>query len=154
MRVPLLVQGPGIDPGDVSWSCSLLDVAPTLLRLAGLDPLPRAVGRDLLRLEGERPMLFFNASHKGQFLVALDGGRKLFFEQPDLTGSPIRAAFDLRADPGGQEDLTRRNPEWIESMRSKLSPLWSVLSRQVGSAEEADIDPGLAEHLRALGYAE
>ncbi|HED66314.1 MAG TPA: hypothetical protein ENJ09_12270, partial [Planctomycetes bacterium] len=154
VRIPLLMRGPGIEPGDVEWACSLLDVAPTVLRLAGLDPLPRAVGRDLLTLNMERPMLFYNASTSEEYLVALDEGRKLFFEEPDLERSGIRAAFDLNTDPAEQVDLASESPEWIESMRAKLAPLWSVLGQPVGTSERADIDPGLAEHLRALGYAE
>ncbi len=43
-RVPLLVSGPGVVPATVDADVSLVDLAPTLLELCGLDRLPRRKG--------------------------------------------------------------------------------------------------------------
>jgi arylsulfatase A-like enzyme len=55
LRVPLIVVGPGIAPGVVDAPCSTIDVAPTMLRLAGQDAstLP---GADLLALPSSRTL--------------------------------------------------------------------------------------------------
>ncbi|MEM7308033.1 MAG: sulfatase [Planctomycetota bacterium] len=45
-RVPLLVRGPGVTPGVVDEDVSLVDVAPTLLRLCGLGEMPAPAGAD------------------------------------------------------------------------------------------------------------
>lgn len=56
VRVPLLWAGPGTGPGGqcLEANVSLLDLAPTLLELAGAPRLPGAVGRSLVQqLRGE-----------------------------------------------------------------------------------------------------
>ncbi len=58
LRVPLLVRGPGVAAGKVIEDVvSLVDVAPTLLGLSGLDPLPDVEGQDLSKrlLTGAAP---------------------------------------------------------------------------------------------------
>jgi arylsulfatase A-like enzyme len=46
--VPLLVVAPGVEPRRVSTAVHHVDIAPTLIELAGLAPLPGASGRSLL----------------------------------------------------------------------------------------------------------
>ena len=48
IQVPLLVVGPGVRPGRRRELVSNLDLAPTLERLAGLEPAPYRSGRSLL----------------------------------------------------------------------------------------------------------
>jgi len=56
IRVPLIVRGPGFTPGRVRRPVSLLDLAPTLLDLAGIDPDPDLRGVTLTPyLRGEDP---------------------------------------------------------------------------------------------------
>ena len=52
-RVPMILAGPGIEPGRVTSPTSLVDIHPTLLDLAGLEPEPRD-GVSLLRPDPER----------------------------------------------------------------------------------------------------
>ena len=47
----LIMAGPGIEPGQAESMMSLLDVAPTVLELLGLEPLPSMRGTSLLRSE-------------------------------------------------------------------------------------------------------
>ena len=46
----LIMAGPGVEPGQAE-TMSLLDVAPTVLELLGLEPLPSMRGASLLRSE-------------------------------------------------------------------------------------------------------
>jgi arylsulfatase A-like enzyme len=48
VRVPLIVKMPGIQPGQADEPVSHLDIAPTLLGLAGVDPMERLDGRSLM----------------------------------------------------------------------------------------------------------
>jgi choline-sulfatase len=56
-RVPLIFTGPGIQPGRLNETVSLLDLGPTIAGLAGIPALPvQSDGRDLSPLlRGERP---------------------------------------------------------------------------------------------------
>ncbi len=50
IAVPLIMRGPGIPPARHDELTSLTDLAPTILALAGLDPLPDGQGRSLAPL--------------------------------------------------------------------------------------------------------
>jgi arylsulfatase A-like enzyme len=48
LRVPLMIAGPSITPAKIDTPVSLVDLAPTLLSLAGLDSDPNLSGFDIL----------------------------------------------------------------------------------------------------------
>ncbi|NNE08256.1 MAG: sulfatase [Gemmatimonadetes bacterium] len=56
ITVPFIVRGPGIPPARHAELASLTDLAPTILALAGLDPLPDAQGRSLAPLFQGKPI--------------------------------------------------------------------------------------------------
>jgi arylsulfatase A-like enzyme len=82
VRVPMILAGPGVPAGTVDSNIARhLDVAPTLLRLAGLDPPREWRGRDLL---GKSPAPVFAVSectvderHDAPFYSVTDGARSL-----------------------------------------------------------------------------
>lgn len=71
LRVPLIVKMPGITPGQVEEPVSHLDIAPTLLGIAGVEPMERLDGRSLMpylrrRVENpDRDLLFECGWHTG-----------------------------------------------------------------------------------------
>ncbi len=71
LRVPLLVKMPGMTPGQVEEPVSHLDIAPTLLGIAGVEPLERLDGHSLLPylqrgvVSGDRDLLFECGWHTG-----------------------------------------------------------------------------------------
>jgi choline-sulfatase len=108
--VPCIWRGPGVQAGAVcSRVTSLLDLAPTLLDVAGAEPLPAARGRSWRRLlahgtDGDWPDCAFAEScpiglrparmvREGRWKLAVYHG----FAQPQL--------FDLVNDPGETRDL-------------------------------------------------
>jgi arylsulfatase A-like enzyme len=48
VAVPLMLRGPGVPVGEVSEPAQLIDLAPTLLDLVGVEPHPDQLGRSLL----------------------------------------------------------------------------------------------------------
>jgi arylsulfatase A-like enzyme len=48
LRVPLMIAGPSISPAKIDTPVSLVDLAPTMLKLAGLDIDPTLSGNDML----------------------------------------------------------------------------------------------------------
>ena len=173
LRIPLGISWPGrLRPEVVEAPALLLDVAPTVLGLAGL-PAPRDFrGFDWTPvLLGESPpprdRVTWYQAHRGAVLSAqeakgarlrgllevavLRGGRKEVFR---LDGGQHRV-FDLTRDPGERHNLAAASvkrsaelAEWMTSVRKGLAASDAVL------AADVDVDPESVERLRALGYVD
>jgi hypothetical protein len=132
IRVPLVVAGPGLGPPRrVSEAVGLVDLAPTLLDLAGFEPpgAPEMDGRsiaDLLRPGaspapggGEAYSVMVqdrSVSHTGRALVA--GRLKLIaidHKKPEL--------YDLIADPGETRNLASSRPKLVKQLTGRLARL-------------------------------
>ncbi len=114
VRVPLIVRAPGrLAPGVVTGSCGTVDVAPTLLSLAGLPPIEEIDGRSLLPLaRGEEsgwPVVSEALRNDGagdrasqvRLASVRTTAAKYFVEMDARTGAVrSEALYDLRADPG------------------------------------------------------
>ena len=148
-RVPLLVHLPArfaVAPGERLAPVGLIDVAPTLLDLAGAMAIPDARGRSLRHLlagdePADRPVLTQSiqawALRDARFsLVALPGSRLEFYDRwqdpeerrlldPAGCGEPCarlaRRLRELRAaygSPVAQRDTTELTAEQIEELRA------------------------------------
>jgi choline-sulfatase len=114
-RVPLIVKRPGGTARRVTSPVSLLDIAPTLLELAGVDATADADGVSLLRAR-DRPVI---AEYHGEGVQApsamvRSGDYKLIVsgEDPDLL-------YDLGADPLELRDLSAAG-ELVEPLRAAV----------------------------------
>src|SRR5262249_20325415 len=103
VRVPLLVHVPGLKPRRIKRRVAHVDLAPTILDLAGLPPDPGARGRSLLpELAGatlaERPILI-DQPHNPYYdtkRAFIFGGLKLHH----LVDANVWRLFDLEHDAG------------------------------------------------------
>jgi len=153
VRVPFLLRLPEPAPAGrrVRAPVSGVDVAPTLLALAGLEPSPSSEGRNLLagEPEAERERWVDDRDHlsPAEFRCALyRGGFKLV-----RTGVGAEARyelFDLAADPGATADVQGVHPEVLSGMVARMEA--RTLSEAALSTEPG-WNPGAALH--ALGYA-
>lgn len=150
LHVPLMLRGPGLEPGRVATPVGMLDLAPTLLSLLGKPIPPEWKGAPWPRRDGrfapdlERPLVAetqrfadLRALRVGRYKLIADrksGGRKL---------------FDLEADPGEQKNLRREQPERAERMFQQLEAHYA---QGATSAPRKDLPPDLEERLRSLGY--
>jgi arylsulfatase A-like enzyme len=121
IRVPLLVYIPGVPPGEFDERVSLMDLAPTILDVVGIDVPESFRGRSLLRpiVLGEEPEqrpIFTEMprgphnSMKRSFTL---GDWKLIFH---ASGNRYRL-FNLLDDPGELNDLWDEEPEEAARMR-------------------------------------
>jgi arylsulfatase A-like enzyme len=151
-RVPLLLHAPGLVPGDERDPVGLVDLAPTLCRLAGIEPRTQWMGRDILASD-PMPVLTYQCDRKkGSFLAVVQGNWKLIL--PDTGGAsekaPLRFAYDVTRDPG--ERKNRRTDPGARRLLREFRPRLAALSMPLFEHSEQQISPALAAQLRALGY--
>ena len=160
LRVPLMLSLPGVLPQGLrsSADADLMDLAPTILDLLGLEIPAEMRGESLLPRLTEagsrvrRPSL---AQSIGARQDALRLGRwKLIRARPSdpERGQHEYSLFDLETDPG--ETLDRWPAELAvgTALRQILLSGLFVEEDAAPSTPRQAIDPALLEQLRALGY--
>jgi len=159
VRVPLIVRPAGGVPGGrrVAARASGVDVAPTLLALAGIgsEAATRIDGVDLTGEAGaqERVVVVEDRDHidPTQVTVALYRGPWKLVRRG--LGEEARfELFDLRSDPVGEHDVSAEHPE----LADELAALLVERRRAVDEVEAtADIEAGAqADALKGLGYTD
>lgn len=163
LHIPLVFRGPGIPAGvRVDAPSSIVDVAPTVLELAGAAPLPFAQGVSLAAafaghdLPRNRP-LFFSWLAKGA--QGVRHGRWKY-----VRADHGHELFDLEADPGeNQPQLRKRRAraadtallaEYVETsarLRERFAP---APDAPAAPSSAAPVDARMHDSLRALGYVE
>jgi arylsulfatase A-like enzyme len=140
-----------------------LDVAPTLLDLAGVPAPPSFEGRSLLPLalgeepDGDRPSfaalgqpLFADA----RVQHAYTDGTWTYARNLD-PGAPVRELlFDRRVDPAENVNLADIEPEQAHRLAARLDAHLAERTESDDALRRTGvhIDPAIAERLRALGY--
>lgn len=101
VRVPLLVWGPGVQPGRTEAPVGLDDVGATVLHGAGLAPGPARSGRDLRGALGpDRPQLLSH-THFGRPRFGVVAGKQRWVTE----GAPLGADFEAAWEQGGGAPL-------------------------------------------------
>ncbi|RKY18827.1 MAG: hypothetical protein DRQ55_12330 [Planctomycetota bacterium] len=163
LHVPLLVSVPGAPARRVHEPSSILDLAPTLLELLGLPPLPAADGRSLAPfLRGDAPLppsepvlahLDLAVSRRNALQAR---SLKLHWGSTDpelrVPASAEWSLFDLSLDPGEQHDLADARPDDALSLQQLMAALQELLARGGRRADTAELGDDVLEQLRALGY--
>jgi arylsulfatase A-like enzyme len=151
VRVPLILRRPEPEPSNerVSRPASGVDVAPTLLALAGVEVPVGTEGVDLLG-PGDAGRLRWvddrdHVSPDEHRIVLYQGRFKLV--RFGAGASARYELYDLDADPTGFTDVQARHPEVFEAMSALLEA-----RTQGASAFPGDSDAS-ASALQALGYA-
>lgn len=166
-RVPLLVKLPGQREGRVvDTPVSLVDLAPTLLGLAGLAPAMPLDGESLLpllrgeegaagRLAGRKLLLDLDWPGRCQARALVAGGRRVIATDRDYQGrSGVLELYDVRRDPTERRDLAGQHDAEAQSL---LDALLAESSRLEAAALPQDADATAdvdMERMKALGYAD
>jgi len=159
LRIPLVIGGPGVPAGRrIPRPVSLVDVAPTILGLAGVAD-PATDGHDLAALwrgrgsADEERFLVADGSHgegRPGALRSLRGERWKLIHDRETDRVEL---YDLAADPGEQDDLSARRPELRDALLARLEAATAPTGEGAVRAEAAEaLSPEEAERLRALGY--
>ena len=171
LRVPLIVAGPGVAAGRRAEAVSLVDIAPTILRAAGI-AAPRVMqGRDLL---ATTVRLKADTTYDGKVDAAVRSVRLQPDRDPDLYSetqyprvagwSPLQALtdgrwmairagattelYDLQNDSLQQHDVSRVQAAVAAAMAARAGQLHASATTSTARAIPADAQ----QRLRALGY--
>ena len=157
VRIPLLVHWPaGLPRGKrITAPVSLVDVYPTLVRLAGLK-VPAAVqGRSLAadmrgqQVDPERPVYMELLPPKPHLLAMRTGSWKLIRSlDPDHAVS----LYDLSSDPEEHNDVAATHGALVRSLQRRLADWYKSLSPAPKQAAVPLTDKKLEKQLRSLGY--
>jgi arylsulfatase A-like enzyme len=152
VRVPLLVRLPRGTGGGrlVRGPVSLLDVAPTLLDLAGLPEVAAAAGMQghslASRLRGETDE---RGTWESLYLTECTWMRKRGWRvqrpseswkliealEPDIYGKPAVELYDLATDPGEQQNLASERPEMTARLQEEMA-VWVAARRAATGSDE------------------
>lgn len=151
MRTPIMIKWPGkVAPRmDVSTVASNIDIAPTILGVAGLEADPMMLGVNLLDAEARdaRQYVFGDNYHHDmadatrpeaslRARTVISNEWKLLVwqdEQPDLrklrwlTPPPADKVqlFNLQLDPFEKNNLAADRPEIVDALRAELDAWWT-----------------------------
>jgi arylsulfatase A-like enzyme len=167
LHVPLVFYVPGgavSQPGRrVESESSIIDIAPTLLGLAGIEKPAGLEGYDYSAVFAGAPAplgravfseLYRKASLNVQVAIRTDGKEAIHhFVRRKLE------VFDVRNDPMEQRPLSSAQArQWglLAGLHDWLAVHWAQFERRerTGRSEHVDVDSATTEALRALGYVE
>ncbi len=153
VHVPLMMRVPDLEGlGEVDSVVEVVDIAPTILDWAGVEPLTIAQGDSLL------PTL--------RRLSWTD--RPAFSEEPDSVAYRMKnlkfirwgnsesglKLYDLGKDPGERTDLASEMPDTVTEMKG-VAETFREQNRDLGkdlTSESTELSEGLSEELANLGY--
>ena len=162
-KVPLIMRGPAIDGsgGPRREPCSLIDVAPTLVKLAGV-PLPRSfTGTPLLPAQpdeaGPTRVVY------SEFTDSVENARKAIrlamMKCITPTAKHKVELYDLKADPREQENLADELPYRASELLAELR-LWesgqqTAAARVRGGRKgRVTMDSEMTEMFKVMGYVQ
>jgi len=164
MHVPLLVRGPGVEPGVRDGLVELRDFYQTVLAAAGVDNSPEfdlrgdpdreAVGAEywqppcptteLRSTYGELPErvqkfdrgLQAIRTDSWKLVAGTDGSTQL---------------YDVAGDPREQENVSDSHPEVVDRLAQRVESRFDPISAD-GDATDPDVSPVITNRLEDLGY--
>ena len=159
LRVPLVLSGPGVEPGRLDARVRLVDVLPTLAELfdlglgdAGLDGSsflgiaaeedPREVYAEVHHAPGDRLA-------RDPEIYTLVAGRWKYVHRPSAPGGPAHELYDLEADPGELANLWREDHPVARWLEGRLVERGAISG---GGASTEGLDEAFLQGLRDLGY--
>lgn len=157
LSVPLVFSSPGGLPERkrIDAQVRIVDVAPTILDILGLDPMPVAHGVSLLPLiRGERtegftaysetmiPRYDFKFSHLRS--VRRGGWKYIHAPTPEL--------YHVETDPDENSNMASERPDLVKKMRRLLHTLIETSPPRIVQEEKKAVSREDREKLMAMGY--
>jgi len=156
IHVPLLIKLPEAQPAAkrVSAKVRLVDVAPTLLEIAGIPVPSQMQGQSLLRVAksgGGSDQPVYSRSDLGQrgfgwsALESWRAGKYLYIR------APKPELYDMTADPAAAHNLAQSSKATTDTMASQLDNFDRRFSGQ-GGKSSSELSSSEMQKLASLGY--
>ncbi len=156
MRVPMVVAGPGIAPGQrFRQQVRAIDVMPTILGYLGLSKGPRAQGESLVPLLTEDRAVRATYSYMETLYpkTAMNWSelRGVRAEDWKLVVSPKPELYQLGQDPGEKLNVISQHPQEADRLQKRV---WEVAgqSEVAKTVQAAPLDDQTRRELESLGY--
>lgn len=142
IHVPLIARIPGRAAARVPEIVTHMDIAPTLLGLAGA-PIPAGLpGVDLcapdagLGVPQRAGVVCCEATWQAKWCLRTETRKLILSREPDRYGTPRRELYDLADDPGETRNLADARPAEADAMELKLEA-W-IASELLRTGRETD----------------
>jgi len=170
LRVPLLMRGGAVDGGGrYDAPVGLVDLAPTILELAGADVPSTMQGRSFYRLvhsgrsvempprfaEAHRPLRLLQDGSLSEWgppaYSVREGSYKVIFH---AGGKKELEAYDLASDRRERRNLATgaRIPAWVQRLVTMIRGYPSVAARTMVPPSPVALSPANRSRLESLGY--
>ncbi|MCC6730220.1 MAG: sulfatase [Chthonomonadales bacterium] len=144
IRVPMVARWPARWPAGrrVPGFVQHLDIAPTLLRMAGAEPPEAMEGGDLAPLAtGEAEALYdrvicCESTWQAKWALRTRRHKLIVAREPDAYGTPMRELYDLQADPGETRSLVEAEPALAADMEARLEAWIAAGLAKAGRTED------------------
>ena len=162
IRIPLILKpAAGVSPHRrvVESQVRIIDVAPTIFELVGVEAPESFVGRSLLPLfmgqeDGDR-VAFSEATLYGTDKLSWRTSRyKLIYDLNPAAPQRVEL-YDWRDDPQERRNLVGSHPELVDRLRGELERFVAGLAAQAQGMSElrpTSLSPQHIESLKSLGY--
>ena len=152
IRVPLIMSGAGIPKGKtVAETVGLIDVTPTILDLAGLEPDPSLPGHVLTNeLPAGRSMV--STSYLPSLTFGWSPIWSLSANGEKFILAPEKEYYDTKADPGELENLEILQGKRAQFLEEKLRASAAAYIEGMHESKDLGIDSAGFAQLAALGY--
>lgn len=150
LKVPLMVQAPGVAPGRIKGQVRLADVAPTIVELAGLKGEGFATsGQSLLsQTQGaQKDLPAYSETYYTNLLMGWASLHSVRMDQKKLIEAPKPEYYDLSADPKESKNLIA-SATIPQAMKQELQKHHAQQPAAAGQTP----DPETREKLASLGY--
>ena len=151
-RVPLLISAPGIEPDVIRQPVSLVDIAPTILELVGIEPPKQMDGRSLLN-DDPVPHPVFLESLGGRLHHGWNDVRGIVVDKHKYLIGHGTQLFDLDQDIFERRDLSKEEANLAARLDRELREFIASSQGPISLEEafsKADLD--VQRRLEALGY--
>ena len=152
IRVPLILSGAGAEEAKVAReTVGLIDVAPTILDLASLEPDPSLPGHDLRdALPTDRSMV--STSYVPSLVFGWSPLWSLWQKGEKFILAPEREYYATTTDPGETDNIAREEVLRADSMEETLRTRAAAYMETMQESENVGIDRAGLAQLAALGY--
>jgi arylsulfatase A-like enzyme/Flp pilus assembly protein TadD len=147
LRVPLIVRAPGVAAAERADPATLIDVAPTILTMAGqtVGDLP---GRNLLAASDADAESYAESDYPT--VAAWTPLKALVRDRWKVVVADRPALYDMTADPDEQRDLAAERQDLAAAMAARIEEIRKAATNAAPSTSA--ISPDTAARLRSLGY--